>query len=142
MKILDDVSGVLKPVSAPHSCLAAASPKHTSTLQRAVQMQVSPIFSCTCTLQTFVPAAASPVCPCTCDASRTHHWHIPPQGRLTLLMGPPGSGKSVFLKALGGRLKPSSELRTSGSIRYNGLDTSDFCVERAIGLVDQYDDRV
>ncbi len=57
-------------------------------------------------------------------------------------MGPPGSGKSVFLKALGGRLMPSRELRASGKgVRYNGLSTAEFCVERAIGFVDQYDDR-
>mmetsp|Transcript_4643 Transcript_4643/g.13342 ORF Transcript_4643/g.13342 Transcript_4643/m.13342 type:complete len:1521 (-) Transcript_4643:659-5221(-) len=63
-------------------------------------------------------------------------------GKLVLLMGPPGSGKSVFLKALGGRLKPSSELRWSGEVKYNGLTTQEFCVERAIGLVDQYDDHL
>lgn len=48
----------------------------------------------------------------------------------------------VFLKALGGRLKPSSELRWSGEVKYNGLTTQEFCVERAIGLVDQYDDHL
>ena len=52
--------------------------------------------------------------------------HVPTQGRLVLLMGPPGSGKSVFLKALGGRLKPSAELRTSGTVRYNGQPFSPF----------------
>jgi energy-coupling factor transporter ATP-binding protein EcfA2 len=98
-------------------------------------------------------------------------------GRLTLLMGPPGAGKSVFMKvrsrrcaqssssiaphvfclpfstltlfvnhclavqALGGRLRPGADLRESGTVRYNGLSTDEFCVERAIGLVDQYDDR-
>ena len=39
------------------------------------------------------------------------------QGRLSLLMGPPGAGKSVFLKALGGRLKPDDDLRTSGELQ-------------------------
>jgi ABC-type multidrug transport system ATPase subunit len=62
-------------------------------------------------------------------------------GRLTLLMGPPGAGKSVFMKALGGRLRPGPDLRELGTVRYNGLSTKEFCVERAIGLVDQYDDR-
>lgn len=35
------------------------------------------------------------------------------QGKLTLLIGPPGSGKSVFLQALSGRLKPHGGLRVS-----------------------------
>ena len=44
-------------------------------------------------------------------------------------------------QALGGRLRPGADLRDSGTVRYNGLSTKEFCVERAIGLVDQYDDR-
>jgi hypothetical protein len=44
-------------------------------------------------------------------------------------------------QALGGRLRPGADLRESGTVRYNGLSTDEFCVERAIGLVDQYDDR-
>jgi hypothetical protein len=44
-------------------------------------------------------------------------------------------------QALGGRLRPGADLRKGGKVRYNGLSTDEFCVERAIGLVDQYDDR-
>lgn len=33
------------------------------------------------------------------------------QGRLTLLLGPPGGGKSLLLQALSGRLKQSKHLR-------------------------------
>ena len=54
-------------------------------------------------------------------------------------MGPPGSGKSVFLKNLGGRYKSSPHLRTEGSIKYNGCTTDEFNVARTVGLVDQYD---
>ena len=50
--------------------------------------------------------------------------------------------RQVFLKTLGGRLKPGAGLRWSGEVRYNGLTTDEFCVERAIGLVDQYDDHL
>jgi ABC-type lipoprotein export system ATPase subunit len=34
-------------------------------------------------------------------------------GRLTLLLGPPGSGKTVFLHALAGRLQYGKHLRVS-----------------------------
>ena len=61
------------------------------------------------------------------------------QGRITLLMGPPGSGKSVFLKMLAGRFKPLPELRMSGSVKYNGCTPDEFVVSRTVGLVDQYD---
>jgi ABC-type multidrug transport system ATPase subunit len=61
------------------------------------------------------------------------------QGRITLLMGPPGSGKSVFVKMLAGRFKPSPELRMSGSVKYNGCTPDEFVVSRTVGLVDQYD---
>lgn len=54
-------------------------------------------------------------------------------------MGPPGSGKSVFLKNLGGRFTPSSALRMEGSVKYNGCTTKEFNVARTVGLVDQYD---
>jgi hypothetical protein len=42
-------------------------------------------------------------------------------GRLTLLLGPPGGGKSVLLQALSGRLRPHSGLRISGEVKYNGV---------------------
>lgn len=62
-----------------------------------------------------------------------------PAGVITLLLGPPGGGKSVFLQALSGRLKPSHRLSIGGSIKYNGTDFHDFVVRRTAGLVDQYD---
>ena len=45
------------------------------------------------------------------------------QGRLTLLVGPPGSGKSVLLQALAGRLKPGKHLRV-GDVGVSFFDTS------------------
>ena len=38
-----------------------------------------------------------------------------PQGRLTLLMGPPGGGKSTLLKLLSGLLQKDSSLKVSSS---------------------------
>ena len=48
---------------------------------------------------------------------------------------------SFAAQALGGRLRPGADLRKSGTVRYNGPSTDESCVERAIGVVDQYDDR-
>lgn len=60
-------------------------------------------------------------------------------GRLTLLLGPPGSGKTVFLRALAGRLQYGKHLRMTGSIKYNGRDAREFEVHRTVGLVEQHD---
>lgn len=63
-------------------------------------------------------------------------------GRLTLLLGPPGSGKSVLLQALSGRLRQHKGLRIHGSIKYNGEDVHDFVVQRTAGYVDQHDKHI
>ena len=63
-------------------------------------------------------------------------------GRLTLLLGPPGAGKSVFLQVLSGRLHQHKGLRVSGDIKYNGKDIKSFVVQRTAGLVDQYDHHI
>ncbi|KAK9807392.1 hypothetical protein WJX73_000014 [Symbiochloris irregularis] len=60
-------------------------------------------------------------------------------GRITLLLGPPGAGKSVFLKALGGQLPTSKYVRRKGSVKYNGHTQEEFVVQRTIALVDQID---
>ena len=60
-------------------------------------------------------------------------------GRLTLVLGPPGSGKSVFMQTLSGRMVKGRHLRMEGSIRYNGEDIDDFVVQRTAGYVDQHD---
>jgi ABC-type multidrug transport system ATPase subunit len=44
---------------------------------------------------------------------------VRPQGRFTLLLGPPGSGKSTLLKALSNKLDRGT-LRVDGDITYNG----------------------
>jgi ABC-type multidrug transport system ATPase subunit/ABC-type multidrug transport system permease subunit len=60
-------------------------------------------------------------------------------GRLTLVMGPPGSGKSVFMQVLCGRLEASSKLQIKGSIQYNNENMDTFEPRRTAGLVGQYD---
>lgn len=62
--------------------------------------------------------------------------------RLTLLLGPPGGGKSVYLQALSGRLKEHSGLRFTGDIKYNGVDINDICINRTAGMVKQTDDHI
>ena len=59
-------------------------------------------------------------------------------GSLTLILGPPGAGKSVFVQTLSGRLNEKS-VRVSGTIKYNGEQMDSFVVQRTAGLVDQYD---
>ncbi|KAK9907686.1 hypothetical protein WJX75_008105 [Coccomyxa subellipsoidea] len=60
-------------------------------------------------------------------------------GRLTLLMGPPRSGKSLFMHMLAGRLQHSKFLRVTGSVLYNGRHPKEFNMARAIAMVDQID---
>jgi ABC-type multidrug transport system ATPase subunit len=58
-------------------------------------------------------------------------------GRSTLLLGPPGAGKSLFLSLLGNRVKPSKDLKVSGDITYNGATKTDFVVQRSVGWISQ-----
>jgi ABC-type multidrug transport system ATPase subunit len=48
---------------------------------------------------------------------------------MTLILAPPGAGKSVLLRALSGRLQHDSGL--AGELRYNGL-TNEECRKRGI----------
>jgi ABC-type multidrug transport system ATPase subunit/ABC-type multidrug transport system permease subunit len=64
-------------------------------------------------------------------------------GRPTLLLAPPGAGKTVLMRALAGRFPPggTSTLRLSGSVRYNGLDVHSgaFTPARVAAFVSQLD---
>ncbi|KAM0864568.1 hypothetical protein ACQ4PT_043847 [Festuca glaucescens] len=57
--------------------------------------------------------------------------------RMTLLLGPPSSGKSTLMRALTGKLDKSLEV--SGSITYCGHTFSEFYPERTSAYVSQYD---
>ncbi|XP_010249907.1 PREDICTED: ABC transporter G family member 32 [Nelumbo nucifera] len=57
--------------------------------------------------------------------------------RLTLLLGPPSSGKTTLLLALAGRLGPG--LQMSGKITYNGHDLNEFVPQRTSAYVSQHD---
>ncbi len=61
------------------------------------------------------------------------------QGRMTLLLGPPGSGKSAFLQVLAGRMRPSGFLRVQGDLRYNGVSPKEFNLARTAAYVHQFD---
>ena len=64
------------------------------------------------------------------------------QGRTTLLVGPPGAGKSVLLQLLAGHFKNTAFCRVTGDVKYNGKDKKDFVIQRTAGLVDQYDEHI
>ncbi|KAK3003971.1 hypothetical protein RJ639_019567 [Escallonia herrerae] len=57
--------------------------------------------------------------------------------RLTLLLGPPSSGKTTLLLALAGRLGP--DLQVSGKITYNGHELNEFVPQRTSAYVSQQD---
>ncbi|KAK1306035.1 ABC transporter G family member 34 [Acorus calamus] len=57
--------------------------------------------------------------------------------RMTLVLGPPGSGKSTFLRALAGKLDPS--LKVKGKVSYNGEELSRFVPQRTCAYVSQDD---
>ncbi|KAI3777844.1 hypothetical protein L1987_47647 [Smallanthus sonchifolius] len=58
-------------------------------------------------------------------------------GRMTLLLGPPSSGKTTLLLALAGRLDPS--LRVDGEITYNGHKLKEFEPRRTAAYISQMD---
>ena len=65
-----------------------------------------------------------------------------PHGQMTLLLAPPGAGKSQFLKALAGRLR--KDKRVTGDLYYNGLTADEqlkagVYVEKLCALVAQGD---
>mmetsp|Transcript_19064 Transcript_19064/g.72080 ORF Transcript_19064/g.72080 Transcript_19064/m.72080 type:complete len:1408 (-) Transcript_19064:508-4731(-) len=62
-------------------------------------------------------------------------------GTITLVLGPPGAGKTVLMKALSGKLKHSN-LNVSGDILYNGYsgdETDVFILPKTVGYIDQHD---
>ncbi|KAG1677139.1 hypothetical protein FOA52_000945 [Chlamydomonas sp. UWO 241] len=63
-------------------------------------------------------------------------------GRMTLLLGPPSSGKTSLLKYLCGRMKGSSTVGASGSVTYNGHTFDEFDVVRTTANCGQVDEHI
>lgn len=57
--------------------------------------------------------------------------------RMTLLLGPPSSGKTTLLLALSGKLTP--DLRVSGKATYNGHEMTEFVPQRTSAYISQHD---
>ncbi|XP_022148619.1 pleiotropic drug resistance protein 1-like [Momordica charantia] len=58
-------------------------------------------------------------------------------GRMTLLLGPPSSGKTTLLKALAGKL--GKDLKFSGRVTYNGHGMNEFVPQRTSAYISQQD---
>ncbi|KAL9432590.1 hypothetical protein AB3S75_027592 [Citrus x aurantiifolia] len=58
-------------------------------------------------------------------------------GRMTLLLGPPCSGKTTLLLALAGKL--DSKLKFSGRVTYNGHGMDEFVPQRTAAYISQHD---
>ncbi|KAJ9179101.1 hypothetical protein P3X46_010924 [Hevea brasiliensis] len=77
-------------------------------------------------------------------SSRKKHLHILKDvsgiikpSRMTLLLGPPSSGKTTILLALAGKLDPT--LKVSGRVSYNGHDLDEFIPQRTAAYISQHD---
>uniref|UniRef100_A0A0E0HWS2 ABC transporter domain-containing protein n=1 Tax=Oryza nivara TaxID=4536 RepID=A0A0E0HWS2_ORYNI len=57
--------------------------------------------------------------------------------RLTLLLGPPGCGKTTLLLALAGKL--DKNLKVTGEVEYNGTNLNTFVPEKTSAYISQYD---
>ncbi|CAN6169704.1 unnamed protein product [Urochloa humidicola] len=57
--------------------------------------------------------------------------------RMTLLLGPPSSGKTTLLLTLAGKLDPS--LRCSGDVTYNGFALNEFVPQKTAAYISQTD---
>ncbi|XP_028550392.1 ABC transporter G family member 42 isoform X1 [Dendrobium catenatum] len=57
--------------------------------------------------------------------------------RMTLLLGPPSSGKTTLLLALAGKLQKSLEV--SGVVTYNGYELNEFLPQKTAAYISQYD---
>ena len=62
-------------------------------------------------------------------------------GRLTLLLGPPASGKTTLLKALSGKLR-KDDLDVRGKVTFNGYGFDECVVGRTSAYVDQVDNHI
>ncbi|XP_059654379.1 pleiotropic drug resistance protein 3-like [Cornus florida] len=58
-------------------------------------------------------------------------------GRMTLLLGPPGCGKTTLLKALSGNLDKS--LKVTGEVSYNGYKLEEFVPQKTSAYISQHD---
>ncbi|CAN4076596.1 unnamed protein product [Withania somnifera] len=58
-------------------------------------------------------------------------------GRMTLLLGPPSSGKTTLLLGLAG--KPDKDLKVSGKVTYNGHGMDEFVPQRTSAYISQND---
>eukprot|EP00906_Rhabdomonas_costata_P011280 RCo016001 len=61
-------------------------------------------------------------------------------GKMTLVLGPPRSGKSAFMKVLSGQAIENSDAKVTGSLTCNGIDRTQVLRERVCGYISQRDE--
>ncbi|OQS04057.1 ATP-binding Cassette (ABC) Superfamily [Thraustotheca clavata] len=62
-------------------------------------------------------------------------------GTMTLILGPPGCGKTSLLKAISGAFN-SNRRKISGSVSYNGLPSNKFQLKQLVTFVGQKDEHI
>lgn len=115
------------------------------------------IFGFVTYLISFVLKYLQRVVQCQPQVPRTLHGDLPRKeilkdinlviepGQNYLVLGPPGSGKSILLKAIAGLIPLQNPFSMEGSITYNGKSQQEcakdnFFIENAFGYIDQLDD--
>lgn len=108
LPVLRDVQGVLKPVRSRrgwredgHLCSSAQALMLQGQTVHLLGKQAVECAAGSCNVLQFTQLSAAT----SISLPRS------PQGRLTLLLGPPSSGKSVLMKTIAGQMEPSTVLR-------------------------------
>mmetsp|Transcript_38314 Transcript_38314/g.108329 ORF Transcript_38314/g.108329 Transcript_38314/m.108329 type:complete len:695 (+) Transcript_38314:351-2435(+) len=91
-----------------------------------------------------LPAVHTALCKCCKGESKTVCAVTGVSGRMkpgkcTLVLGPPGSGKSTLMQTLSGRVRNSKLAKITGSITYNNKEVGEVEMKKTTTYIDQVD---